>query len=569
MPGEVERRFIEAGQPNAEMINLGISATGPRSYYYRLRDVAFALSPDALAVFFFSGNDFLFDGQGYGQGLLPSLVDEAPGGSILGNVMPNANWVLVNRLRLSEMLATNKPVPQEFDTLAKIARLPPAERTPAVASHIKRYYYPDLSEQQIAAIFGRDGDAFWQAYASGRADDEVACRAGSSNLMTKAEIEKSPYFEATTKEQAARLVKDGDIQATLSWLTAMDRAARERGVPLVLFIVPPGSVDPDYVAYWKPWPRFYAFNVIADYRQDRLLEALAQDIDPLRRPAQGFRGRARRLSPQRCALDGQGRRDRGEPRLPGTAQARKALAGAQQPRRPAAGQGRAEPDRGLGADREGDARPCCAARPRRMIFEALAEVMRNGIGKGAFGGDAADHEAGADDADADAVLLQHVADALAPHAHRGLAGIVGGRVGQADEARQRGDDARSGRACARSCGPSSGSTVLSTPLTLTSKRLADDREIVERGIVLVDRDAGIGDHEIDGMGLVEVRSARRRKRSRSVTSIVSATTVAPLARQAAATALEPRRHRGRSGPAPRRGRHSRAPGPRRCRSRRR
>ena len=296
VPGEVERLFIEAGQPNAEMISLGVSGTGPRSYYYRLRDVAFALSPDALAVFFFSGNDFLFDGQGYGQGLLPSLVDEAPGASILGNVMPNSNWVLVNRLRLSEMLTTNKPVPREFDTLAKIARLPSAERTPAVANHIKRYYYPDLSEQQIAAIFGRDSDAFWQAYASGKADDE-SVQGWLLNLMTKAEIEKSPYFEAATKEQAARLVKDGDIQATLSWLTAMDRAARERGVPLVLFIVPPGSVDPDYVAYWKSWPRFYSFNVIADYRQDRLLEALAKTsiryVD-LRKDFEGVRGTYRR-----------------------------------------------------------------------------------------------------------------------------------------------------------------------------------------------------------------------------------------------------------------------------------
>ncbi len=88
VPGEVERRFIEAGQPKAEMINLGISATGPRSYYYRMRDVAFALSPDALAVFFFSGNDFLYDGQGYGQGLLPDLVSEAPGGSILATSCP-------------------------------------------------------------------------------------------------------------------------------------------------------------------------------------------------------------------------------------------------------------------------------------------------------------------------------------------------------------------------------------------------------------------------------------------------------------------------------------------------
>lgn len=296
LPGEVERRFIEAGQPKAEMINLGISATGPRSYYYRMRDVAFALSPDALAVFFFSGNDFLFDGQGYGQGLLPDLVSEAPGGSILGNLMPNANWVLVNRLRLSETLATNKPVPQEFNTLATIARLPPAERTTALARHIKRYYYPDLSEQQIAAIFSRNGDAFWRAYAAGKADDE-SLQGWLLNLMTKAEVEKSPYFEATTPGQAARLVKDGDIQATLSWLTAMDRAARARGVPLVLFIVPPGSVDPDYVEYWKPWPRFYAFNVIADYRQDRLLEALSKTsvryVD-LRKDFEGVRGAYRR-----------------------------------------------------------------------------------------------------------------------------------------------------------------------------------------------------------------------------------------------------------------------------------
>ncbi len=139
-------------------------------------------------------------------------------------------------------------------------------------------------------------NAFWQAYASGKADDE-SLQGWLLDLMTKAEVEKSPYFEVTTREQAARLVREGDIQATLSWLTAMDRAARERGVPLVLFIVPPGSVDPDYVDYWKPWPRFYAFNVIADYRQDRLLEALSKTsvryVD-LRKDFAGVRGAYRR-----------------------------------------------------------------------------------------------------------------------------------------------------------------------------------------------------------------------------------------------------------------------------------
>ena len=294
VPGEVERRFIEAGQPNAEMINLGISATGPRSYYYRLRDVGLALSPDAIAVFFFSGNDFVFDGEGYGQGILPPLVDEAPGGSVLGNIMPNANWVLVNRLRLSEMLTTNKAIPQEFDTLAGIVRGPPDERTPSIVRHVKRHYYPDLSEKQLTGIFDRDGGAFWQPYTS---SGDEALQGWLLNLMTKAEVEKSDYFDVTTKQQAARLVKDGDIKATLSWLVAMDRLARERGVPLILFVVPPGSVDPDYVAYWKSWPRFYAFNVIADLRQDMLIDALGKTsihyVD-LRQDFEGVRGAYRR-----------------------------------------------------------------------------------------------------------------------------------------------------------------------------------------------------------------------------------------------------------------------------------
>jgi len=112
---------------------------------------------------------------------------------------------------------------------------------------------------------------------------------------------------------------------------------------------------------------------------------------------------------------------------------------AQQPRGPCPGQDLAEPHCRLGADGEGDA--------RMVVRQAMPDDgggarsgHQEGHGEGCIGGHAAHHEARTDDADADAVLLQHVADALAPDAHAGLAGVVGCRVGQADEARERGDD---------------------------------------------------------------------------------------------------------------------------------
>ncbi len=59
---------------------LGVSATGPREYFYRLRDVAMRLRPDALLVFVYSGNDFLQGGQAFPGSL--RLVDTSPGGSL-------------------------------------------------------------------------------------------------------------------------------------------------------------------------------------------------------------------------------------------------------------------------------------------------------------------------------------------------------------------------------------------------------------------------------------------------------------------------------------------------------
>ena len=42
-----------------EVINLGVSATGPDEYYYRLKNIGIGLCPDHCVLFFYAGNDFL------------------------------------------------------------------------------------------------------------------------------------------------------------------------------------------------------------------------------------------------------------------------------------------------------------------------------------------------------------------------------------------------------------------------------------------------------------------------------------------------------------------------------
>ncbi len=51
---------------------------------------------------------------------------------------------------------------------------------------------------------------------------------------------------------------------------------RKRGVPLSVFLVPMGSVDPEYVEFWKPWPRTFSWNYICDEWHSQLAAALSK-----------------------------------------------------------------------------------------------------------------------------------------------------------------------------------------------------------------------------------------------------------------------------------------------------
>lgn len=293
LPAAVQRRMAATGG-KIEAIDLGISGTDPRSYYFRIRDVALKLSPDAILLFIYAGNDFVHADEGYS--MWPSLVDESPGASLLGSIMPRTNWLLVNRLRLAEFFRGRTPAPpNEEELLYNAVHAPPAEQLQRLVAHVKKYHYPDLSDGKIAEILSRGDNRYWRTTESGEGEQEYLLGWMIDILLN---WETRDFDVARDRHDAARLAGDGEVEATLSWIEAADRVARERKVPLEVFLAPVGSVDPEYAEFWKPWPRAYSWNYLCDEWQSRLAAALGKTkirfVD-LREDLNGIPGTYRKL----------------------------------------------------------------------------------------------------------------------------------------------------------------------------------------------------------------------------------------------------------------------------------
>jgi hypothetical protein len=284
LPEAVENLALEAGIKGLEAVNLGVVATDPRSYYYRTRDVALSISPDAILLFFFSGNDFI--DEGFHDHWLPPLVNESPGGSILGRIMPRTDWAVVNGFDLSDFFRGNKLIPNERATLDSIVAEPQPRLISDLVQHMHKYYFPNLSAERLTEILSRGGDAFWTAFRR-RNQDREYLDGWLPQAMINAELIDNPIKRIKTVADAAAMDSEPTIKATLSWLVATKQLADARGIPFRVFVIPPGSVAPDFVDYWKPWPRFFAWYLLCDVRHQRLVQDLASagvqavDLRPL------------------------------------------------------------------------------------------------------------------------------------------------------------------------------------------------------------------------------------------------------------------------------------------------
>jgi len=270
----VEQRFAAAGQTDSEAINFGVSATGPRHYYYRIKNVGLTLKPDAIVLAVYTGNDFV--STPFGGWMRPPIA-ELPLPSLLAGPAPRTTWLAVNRLGLSEFGHNNKPIDGEFAELNDWLKLPADERLDRVVRHLKRHYFPRLADETIREILSRDGGRFWAAFDRPAPDREYLAGWLLSGLV---DWETGTWTMPRDAEEADRLDGTAMVDETLSWLVAADRLAKENGVPLVVALIPVGTVDPAYVDFWRPWPKYFSTSLSADARHRRLVVKLRQTAVP-------------------------------------------------------------------------------------------------------------------------------------------------------------------------------------------------------------------------------------------------------------------------------------------------
>jgi hypothetical protein len=109
------------------------------------------------------------------------------------------------------------------------AHAPPSEQLPRLVAHVKKYHYPDLSEAKIAEVLSRGGNRYWRVGDHSECEQEYLLGWMIDILM---HWETRDFDVAKDRQDAARLAGNGEVEATLSWIEAADRLAREHKVPL-------------------------------------------------------------------------------------------------------------------------------------------------------------------------------------------------------------------------------------------------------------------------------------------------------------------------------------------------
>lgn len=266
----IEGIWAEAGHRDREAINLGVSATGPQEYYYRIRNFGLQLKPDLVLLMFCSSNDFVSEPRS--DWAVPPLIAERPEPSLLGAVAPRLTWLAVNRLGLSQFGRSNKPIPDEWNILNDLLTRPRDERIELYVQHLKKFYYPDLDAGVMREILSRGGDAFWQAFERKEGEREYLAGWILATMVGSEVYQQQPVPRDAQEAEAS--VNLQEIGATLAWLKDTDALVRSHDAKFVVALAAPSTTDPHYDAFWKPWPKYKSWNISRMASHRRLAAAL-------------------------------------------------------------------------------------------------------------------------------------------------------------------------------------------------------------------------------------------------------------------------------------------------------
>lgn len=275
LPQVVEQNWAAAGLQDMEAINFGVSATGPVQYYFRILKVGLKLNPDVIVLMFYPGNDFVRSRFTTAPAL--PLVAERPLPSIMGAVAPRLAWQFVDRLGLSEF-AQYRGSARDGVAMAEAMRLPRSERVTLISEYLRKYYFPDKDQAVIEEILSRNAGSFWPPFERTDITPDPIASWVPANVV-KYETAEHLLIDDVDAE---RKTKMAEIEPALAWLIAIEKLAASKGVRLLIAVAPMGSVDPHYVAFWKPWPRYYSWSLRQEVNRRRLLDALrARGITPV------------------------------------------------------------------------------------------------------------------------------------------------------------------------------------------------------------------------------------------------------------------------------------------------
>ena len=186
--------------------------------------------------------------------------------------MPRTNWLLVNRLDLSAFFQARGRRRRRTKKMMLEAALtaPPDERLKRIVAYVKTYHLPRASEERDRRVFARRQ----RSPASARPND------GEQEYLIDWMFDMLISWETGLRragQPAGRGAPGRQRRGRGDRCRGSRRPTarlRAQGVPLLVFLAPVGSVDPDYADFWRPWPRAYSWNYICDECTSRLAAAL-------------------------------------------------------------------------------------------------------------------------------------------------------------------------------------------------------------------------------------------------------------------------------------------------------
>ncbi|OGU16339.1 MAG: hypothetical protein A2076_02855 [Geobacteraceae bacterium GWC2_53_11] len=257
LPVRMEERLKSRGLARHEVINLGVSATDPDEYFYRVKNIGLPMKPKHCVLLFSAASDFIQAPTLLSFGGISATY---PRESLLHMIgLGSLNHVLSNNWR--PMLRAWFDGGSLLEHETKLAAKFRATRNGAETEATLLSFFPAEKQQLLKDVLQQSPpEVRDQFYAVLRTPDEGKFHSHYLNLATRNAMgEAAPIFTAS--------------EYSYLWIKKTADLCRKRGVAFTLVVIPdPFSVDSRMIAQWRPVADMKAYMQSKDDATNRLIQ---------------------------------------------------------------------------------------------------------------------------------------------------------------------------------------------------------------------------------------------------------------------------------------------------------